>query len=181
MPRPVVLAFFLVSLVGWPTVAQVWKPTSASVTFRAKMFGTAVEGRFKGFIGQLQFDPATGTGSLTATVDANTVDTDNALRNRHLRERESFFNAEKFPVIRMKSTRLEKTATGYAGTFDLTVKSTTRPVRVPFTFTTKGPKGTFVGTFSINRKDFDFGGNTLGMSETVTIALVVHTVNSPAP
>lgn len=181
MPLPVVLTFFLVSLVGSAAVAQVWKPTSASVTFRAKMFGTAVKGSFKGFTGQLQFDPATGLGSLTATVDARTVDTDNALRNRHLREREVFFNVEKFPVIRMKSTRLEKTATGYAGTFDLTVKSTTRPVRVPFTFTTEGTKGTFVGTFSFNRKDFDFGGNTLGMSETVSVSLLVNTVTAPSP
>lgn len=180
MPRRIVLAVFLVSLGSFPALAQVWKPTSASVTFRAKMFGTAVEGRFKGFNGQLQFDPATGTGSLIATVDARTVDTDNLLRNRHLRERETFFNVEKFPEIRMKATRLEKTGTGYVGTFDLTVKSTTRPVRVPFTFTTEGPKGTFAGTFSFNRKEFDFGGTTLGMSETVTVSLLVNTVTAPS-
>lgn len=175
-----VLAFFLVSLVGLPAVAQVWKPTSAFVTFQAKLFGTTVEGRFKGFDGQLQFNPAVGTGSLVATVDARTVDTDNALRNRHLREREMFFNVEKFPVLRMKSTRLEKTPTGYVGIFDLTVKNTTRPVRVPFTFNTEGPKGTFAGTFIINRKDFDFGGNTLGMSSTVTVSLLVNTVTAPS-
>ena len=180
MPRLVVLAFFLVSLVGSPAVAQVWKPTSASVTFRAKMFGTAVEGSFKGFTGQLQFDPTTGLGSMTATVDARTVDTDNTLRNRHLRDRETFFNVEKFPVLRMKSTRLEKTSTGYVGTFDLTVKNITRPVRVPFTFTTEGAKGTFAGTFSLNRNDFDFGKNTFGMSETVTVSLLVNTVTAPS-
>lgn len=180
MQRRIAFALFLVSLATGAALAQVWKSTSATVTFKAKMFGATVEGTFKGFNGQLQFDPATGTGNLSATVDARTVDTDNGLRNRHLRERETFFNVEKFPTIRMKSTRLEKTATGYAGTFDLTVKNTTRPVRVPFAFTTEGNRGTFAGTFSINRKDFDFGGNTLGMSETVTLSLVVNTVTMPS-
>ena len=62
--------------------------------------------------------------------------------------------------------------------FDLTGKSNTRPV--PFAFSIEGTKGIFTGTFTLNRRDFDFGENPLGMSETVTISLLVTTVTAPA-
>ncbi len=168
-------AVFLVSLIALPTLAQGWKPLSASVTFTAKMFGVEVLGKLGGLNAELRFDPANpASGTLAATVDTRTLDTDNNLRNKHLRERETFFNVEKYPTLRMKSTKLERAATGYTGTFELTIKDVTRPVRVPFTFENTGKKGTFTTQFELNRRDYNLGGNTLGMSDRVVVRITVN-------
>ena len=155
--------------------AQNWQPTMATVGFKIKMMGLAVNGTFKGFAGNLRFDPQNMANStLTATVDAATLDTDNNLRNRHLREKEEFFDVAKYPKITMKSTKIEKTATGYVGYFDLTMKSTTKSVKLPFTFTQTGNKAVFAGTVSINRRDWQVGGGTLGLSNDVIMNLTVN-------
>ncbi|MBC7891347.1 MAG: YceI family protein [Sphingobacteriaceae bacterium] len=164
-------------LVGIAATAQpTWRPSGSSVGFKAKQFGVEVDGTFKGLNATLRFDPANpATGSLAGNVDARTVDTGNKLRNKHLRERESFFNVEKFPVIRLKSTRLEKAGNGYAGTFELTIKDVTKSLRVPFTFETTGKTGVFAATFPLDRRDYDLGGSTLGMSDNVTVRITVTT------
>ena len=85
-----------------------------------KMLGTSVNGNFKGFSGTLKFDANDlANSSLTGTVDASTVDTDNNLRNRHIREKEEFFNVAKYPKVKMKTTRIEKEGNNYVGYFDL--------------------------------------------------------------
>ncbi len=158
-------------------VGQTWQPVSSSIGFSVKMLGVTVDGSFKGLAANLKFSPdAPNTGSISATVDAATVDTDNTLRNRHLREKEDFFEVTKYPKISLKSTKIEKAANGYIGYFDMTIKSITKSVKVPFTFSETNNKATFTGTFVINRRDWAIGGNTFGMSNDVTIRLTVNAV-----
>ncbi|AEI49327.1 YceI family protein [Runella slithyformis DSM 19594] len=167
---------FCVSISG-SGMGQTWQPVSSGIGFSVKMLGVTVEGSFRGLAANLKFNPETPTaGSLSATVDAATVDTDNALRNRHLREKEDFFEAANYPKISLKSTKIEKAANGYIGHFDLTIKSITKSVKVPFTFSQTDNKATFTGTFMINRRDWALGGNTFGMSNEVTIRLTVNAI-----
>ena len=172
--KKIFFAFLFVStFVG--VQAQNWQPTSATVSFKIKMLGMGVDGNFKGLAANLRFDPQNMTVSnLSATVDAATLDTDNNLRNRHLREKEEFFNVVKYPKITMKSTKIEKTATGYVGYFDLTMKNTTKSVKLPFTFTQTGNKAVFSGSTTINRRDWLVGGGTFGLSNDVTMNLTVN-------
>ena len=172
--KKIFFAFLFVStFVG--VQAQNWQPTSATVGFKIKMFGVGVDGTFKGLAATLRFDPQNvAVSNLSATVDAATLDTDNNLRNRHLREKEEFFNVVKYPKITMKSTKIEKTATGYVGYFDLTMKNTTKSVKLPFTFTQTGNKAVFSGSTTINRRDWSVGGGTFGLSNDVTMNLTVN-------
>jgi len=154
--------------------AQTWQPTASSVGFKIKMWGITIDGTLKGLAATLRFDPQNAaSSSLTATVDAATLDTDNSLRNSHLREKEAFFDVAKYPKITMKSTKIEKTPTGYIGYFDLTIKATTKPLKMPFTFTQTGNKAVFAGSTTINRRDWSVGGGTLGLSNDVVINLTV--------
>ncbi|MFN8344850.1 MAG: YceI family protein [Spirosomataceae bacterium] len=156
---------------------QVWQPVSAMIGFKVKMLGVTVEGKFAGLTSSIKFNPDNPTlSSIAATVEAATIDTDNTLRNRHLREKEDFFEVAKYPKISMKSTKIEKTANGYVGYFDLTVKSVTKSVKVPFIFSKMADKATFSGNFTINRRDWAIGGNTLGMSNDVSVYLTVNTI-----
>ncbi|NIJ52258.1 YceI family protein [Dyadobacter arcticus] len=150
--------------------AQTWNVQTASTAFQASMFGADVDGTFKGFKGTIVFDPThPEAASISGSVDAATLSTNNSLRDRHLKEKDQFFEVAKYPRIAMKSTKIEKTAAGYTGTFDLTLKMVTKKVTIPFTFTKTGPNGVIKGTVEINRKDWKFGGNTLGMSDKVKL------------
>lgn len=150
--------------------AQTWDVQSAHISFQASMFGADVGGTFKGFKGTVIFDPLhTETANLSGSVDAATVSTNKNLRDSHLKEKYQFFEVAKYPRVSMKSTKIEKTTSGYIGTFDLTIKTVTRSVRIPFTFLKTGASANIKGDTEINRKDWKFGGNTFGMSDKVKL------------
>ena len=172
--KKILLIILLVSLTNI-TFAQNWKPVTAGVNFKMKMLGTNVNGNFKGFSGILKFDPNDlANSSLNGTVDATTVDTDNNLRNRHIREKEEFFNVAKYPKVKMKTTKIEKDGNNYMGYFDLTMKETTKNVKIPFIFKQEGDKATFQGSTVINRRDWKVGGGTFGMGDNVTFTITIN-------
>lgn len=167
---------FLVGLAN-TCFAQTWKATTATVTFKIKMLGSTVDGSFKGFSGKFLFDPNNlKISSLSASVDVNTVFTDNSLRDRHLKEKEYLFNAGKYPVLKMTSTNIEKDGNNYIGYFDLTMKGITKNIKLPFSFKQDGEKASFQGSALINRKDWSVGGSTLGMSSDVTFTIAVNAI-----
>lgn len=175
--KKILIVFLFVNL-SLGVSAQNWKPTNANVSFKLKMLGSTVEGKFKGFSGTLKFDPNNlASSSFNASVDASTLDTDNNLRNRHLKEKEDFFNVAKYPLLKMKTTKIEKEGSSFLGYFDLTIKETTKSVKIPFTFKQEGNNATFQGSAVINRHDWSVGGGTWGMSDNVTFTIAVNAVS----
>ncbi len=155
--------------------AQNWKPTTATVDFKIRMFGLGVNGNLKGLSGTVIFDPNNlPLSNISVSVDAKTIDTDNFLRNKHLREKEEFFNVNKYPTISLKSTKVEKTTNGYIGFFDLTMKATTKNIKIPFSFVQTGNKGQFKGSTTINRNDWKVGGSSMGMGDDVVLTLQLN-------
>src|ERR1700750_907646 len=68
--------------------------------FNIKNLGFGVSGKFTGFKGSINFDAQSpANGSFDVTIDAGTVNTDNSLRDSHLRDA-SYFDVQKYPVIR---------------------------------------------------------------------------------
>lgn len=174
-----ILIFLLLVNLSLGVNAQNWKPTNANVSFKLKMLGSTVEGKIKGFSGTLKFDANNlASSSLSASVDATTIDTDNSLRNRHLKEKEDFFNVAKYPLLKMKTTKIEKDGNNFLGYFDLTIKETTKSVKIPFTFKQEGNNATFQGSSVINRRDWSVGGGTWGMSDNVTFTIIINAVSN---
>jgi polyisoprenoid-binding protein YceI len=150
--------------------------TKSSVTFHIKNLGITVDGLFAGFKGDIKFDPANLTGSLIeASVETNTIDTDNGTRNDHLKS-DSYFDVAKYPVITMKSTAFKhKTGNSYSGTFNLTIKDVTKSVEIPFTYTETGNTASFKGNLQVERTDYGVGGKSLVMSDDVKIDIEIST------
>lgn len=172
-----ILCFSLFLGISITVSAQNWKPTTASVSFKIKHFGIVVKGTFKGFMGTIQFDPNDlMNSSLSASVDAATLDTDNGLRNNHLKDKAEYFNVEKYPVIKMRTTKIVKEEENFIGYFDLTMKGKTKNVKIPLLFSPEGEKATFQGAAVINRRDWGIGGRSLGMGNEVTFTIVVNTI-----
>ncbi len=134
-----------------------------------------VEGSFGKFQGKLQFDPAAPqVASIMGSVETQTIETGNSLRNKHLREKESFFEAAKYPKISIASKKIEKVGQNYAGVFDITIKNVTKSVRIPFNVNIINNEATFESNFTINRKDWALGGSTIGMANEVQLLIKIH-------
>ena len=148
----------------------------AKVEFSIKGPLGTVHGSFTGLKATIQFDVKNPeAGSITASIDAKTVSTGVGLRNHHLRNEEQFFNTDKYPTISFRSKKIEKAGSGYAASGELTIKDETKPLRLPFTFTSNGNSGLFKGQFVIRREDYNLGkpGGSIGDDVTVTLEVPV--------
>ncbi len=139
----------------------------SSVEFAVKhMVITTVRGRFTNFDVNLAFDENhPELSSVEAKIDASTIDTRNADRDTHLRSPD-FLQAEQFPFLTFKSTRIEPLGQGsYRIVGDLTIRDVTREAVLDAVFAGvgKSPWGQQVAGFSadtrINRKDFNLNWN----------------------
>ena len=120
----------------------------AKVEFSVKGPLGTVHGAFTGLKATIQFDVKDpGAGSITASIDANTVSTGIGMRNHHLKSEEQFLNTDKYPLISFHSKKIEKTGSGFTASGDLTIKGVSKPVQIPFTFTPGGNSGVFKGQF----------------------------------
>ncbi|HZY39446.1 MAG TPA: YceI family protein [Mucilaginibacter sp.] len=159
------------ALVANFAVAQ-FKPVDqgSSLQFTVKNFGFEVAGTFKGLDGNIIFDPANAASAVfDVTIDASTVNTDNSLRDGHLRD-DSYFDVKHYPRIHFVSTEVRGKNGAYKITGKLTIKKTTKVISFPFDAQMSGDGYLFKGSFTINRKDFDIGG-TSTISNELTVAL----------
>jgi len=150
--------------------------TKSSVTFHIKNLGITVDGTLAGFKGTVNFDPANlPTSTIEASVDVNTIDTDNGTRNDHLKT-DSYFDVAKYPAITIKSVSFKhKSGNNYSGTFNLTIKNVTKTVEVPFTYTETGNTMAYKGNFQVERSDYGLGASSLVMSNDVNIDIAFTT------
>ncbi|MDB5122199.1 MAG: YceI family protein [Mucilaginibacter sp.] len=155
--------FILITLISGSLFAQ-YKPTDqgSSLQFTIKNFGFDVAGKFTGLQGDIKFDPQNPTGdNFDVSIDAATINTDNSLRDGHLRG-ETYFDVKNFPRIHFVSTKVVSSNKNgaYVISGKLTIKKQTRAITFPFTATPSGDGYQFKGSFKINRKDFDVGGTS---------------------
>lgn len=151
---------------------QTWKLQKAQVTFSIKMLGATVNGTFSNLDAHIVFDANHLSNShIDATVQVSSIDTQNDLRNKHLKEKESFFLVQQYPVIQMQSLKIEQTANAFLGTFHLTMKNITKTIKIPFSFEQHQHQGTFKANFVLNRRDWQVGGGTWGMSNDVNVSV----------
>jgi len=86
-------------------------------------------GNFKSIEGTVESKTADFQGaSINFTADVNTVNTENEMRDKHLKS-DDFFNAEKYPKMTFKSTSFKKiSGNKYLLTGELTIRDITKKV-----------------------------------------------------
>lgn len=172
MKKTILLLLISMTMISTYTTAQTkWNITKSSVKFKIRNAGLNVSGTFEGFKGKLLFSPENLASSrLIGAIQTATVNTGIKGRDRHLRK-EDYFHVNKYPTIKMKSTRIEKKGTQYVAYFKLIIKGVTKEIKVPFNFSQKGNTATFDAYFEINRRDFGVGGKSLILNNTAKITL----------
>ena len=163
-------------------------PAHSAVHFSVRhMLVSNARGEFNGPTGTVRFDPQDLTTlQVEATIDAATINTRHAIRDRDLKGAD-FFDVVKYPRITFKSRRAEPASPGHFKVIgDLTMRGVTREV----TLDVEGPSPTVkdsqgdrrigaTATTSVDRRAFGLlyneliegGGAVVGNVVTITIDL----------
>jgi polyisoprenoid-binding protein YceI len=146
----------------------------SSVSFAIKNFGFMTGGHFNGLQGKISFQPERPADAVfDVSVDAASINTDNDMRDSHLKN-EEYFDVQNHPRIKFLSTQITK---GEKGGFNvlgkLTIKNRTKDIHFPFMATPIGNDYIFKGQFQINRRDFDIGGSST-ISNNLAVSLTIY-------
>ncbi len=169
-------------------------PKHSQATFSVRhLMITTVKGQFKIISGQLHIDEQNPANSwVEAEVDVASIDTGDANRDAHLRSPD-FFEAEKYPKITFKSTKVERVSgEEFKVTGDLTMHGVTKQVTFDGEYTGQikdtygNQRAGLSAKTTINRKDFGLNWNValesggVMVSENVKIEIDLSTINKPA-
>jgi polyisoprenoid-binding protein YceI len=127
------LALFLCLTATGPSVRanDVFKfdPSRSTIEFKVRHFLGTARGKFTKFSGTIEVDrDHPEKSSVTATIQAASIDTAIAKRDEHLRG-EDFFNVGKYPEITFKSRRVKQTGPSSGDIIgDLTMHGVTRTI-----------------------------------------------------
>ncbi len=141
--------------------------THSEISFSVRhMMFAKVRGQFKSWKGELAYDAANPAASrVQVEVETASIDTRENQRDTHLRSAD-FFDAERFPKMTFQSKAIEPAGKGrYQLVGDLTIRDTTREVRLAVEETGRGkdPWGNerigFSVTGSLNRSDWGLRWN----------------------
>jgi len=159
------------------TTKWVIDPTHSNLGFKIKhLMISNVSGSLKNFQAEVEASGADfSTAQINLTAEMESITTNNEQRDAHLRNAD-FFEVEKHPELKFRSTKIAKTD---SDTFDLygelTLKGIAKPVKlhVEFNGTVKDPWGNeragFVISGKINRSEW--GINFNGVLETGGVVL----------
>jgi len=136
---------------------------ASTVDFAVKTFWglLTVRGWFDRYDGYYQVGPD-GT-EIELTIEADSLDTDNPMRDTHLRA-EDFFHVVLHPQVRFRSTRVSELGDGLLridGT--LAVTGTTVPVQLDATLERIGDDLQIEGTTEVDQRQFVMSDEQLGM------------------
>lgn len=143
-----------------------------SVEYAVKNAGFKTTGRFDNVSANAAFDENNlAASTISATIQVASFNSGLAMRDKHLKAKD-YFDAANFPTINLVSTQIVKSGNGYIGTFNLTIKGTTKTVQLPFTVVKNGTDLEFKATeLSIDRTAYGVGGSSFTLSNTVKLSL----------
>ena len=140
-------------------------PAHTSVEFVARhLMVSKVRGKFTGVEGNIHISDDPLGSWVEVTIDPASVQTGDEKRDAHLRSPE-FFDVERYPEIRFRSTRIEGTPDHFQVTGDLTVRDVTRPVTLDVEYAGVSPdpwggqRAGFSASTEVDREDFGLTWN----------------------
>jgi Uncharacterized conserved protein len=143
-------------------------PAKSAISFIATQMNVPVEGSFKRFSGQLDFDPARPAAArATLDIDLASIDAGSEEANDEVAGK-LWFNTRQFPRARFVATSVK--ALGgkrYAVSGNMTIKGRTRVVATTATFSQVGGNAVLDGSFVLRRADYAIGEGMWAAFDTV--------------
>jgi len=146
------------------------------------MMVSKVRGRFSAFNAEFVTHDNPLESTVSATIDATSIDTNNSMRDDHIRSAD-FFDAADHPTITFHSSGLRFEDGEFLLDGELTIRGNTKPITLTLDSPAFGPgaqggmKAGFSATAEINRHDFGVsyngpipgGGSVLGDKVQLTL------------
>lgn len=156
----------------------------AQTNFQIRHMGVStVRGSISGVTGTIVWDSKDPSKSrVEATIDTNTVNTNNAGRDKDLKSA-NYFNVEKYPTMTFKSTSVSQANGKLQVVGDLTLAGVTKSVTLDVDGPTAPQKGmggkTVIGlsaTGMVKRSDFNFAPKmpSMALGDEVQITIDVE-------
>ena len=157
-----------------------WKvdPAHSEIQFKVKhLMITTVTGYFKKFDLEVETetDDFKTAKRIEFTADVNSIDTNNAQRDTHLKSND-FFNAEQYPQLKFIGNKYEISGDDIKLHGDLNIREVTKPItlNVKFGGIVVDPYGQTKAGFTvegkINRKDFNLTWNAVTEAGQVVVS-----------
>lgn len=115
-------------------------------------------------------DPA--TLKLDVTIETDSLYSDDAKLTAHLKNPD-FFSVKDYPKATFKTTKVEKTAGGYAVTGDLTIMGKTKAVTFPAAVAATADSLTVTSEFKIDKTDWGMTYGKGKIDDVVTLKIAV--------
>ncbi|WP_199434872.1 YceI family protein [Qaidamihabitans albus] len=168
---------------GYTVGTWVIDPVHSDVTFTVRHLGVSkVRGRFSIFEGEIVTASDLAGSSVTATIQAGSIDTNNEQRDGHVKSAD-FLDIEQFETLTFRSTGVRTDGEDYLVDGELTLHGVTRPVTLRTELGGFGPGMTEGSTVlgvsastEINRSDFGVGATIPAavVSEKIRIELNIE-------
>ena len=155
----------------------------STITFGYKQMSVPLDGKFKKFIAQIDFDLAKPEQAQAkfdidvASIDTGSSDGDDEVVGK------AWFNAKAFPKASFVSSGIKSLgANHFEVQGKLTIKGKTLPVSAPVTFKPDGANGVFDGAFNIKRMDYAIGEGEWADESTIAnqVQIKFHITVAPA-
>jgi polyisoprenoid-binding protein YceI len=168
-------------------VAGTWDidPVHSDISFTVRhMMVSKVRGHFDTFRGEIVTGADLLDSTVTATIDATSINTGTQQRDDHIRSAD-FFAVDQYPEWTFTSTAIRPDGDDHVLEGELTIKGTTRPVELELEVNGFGPdayggtRAGFTAKTTINRNDFgvdikmpmDGGGVVVGDKVQITLEI----------
>jgi polyisoprenoid-binding protein YceI len=168
--------FLTVFFIQFTVVSQTIDTKKSVINFEiSNMAVNTVEGTFKGFSGDVIFNPNDlNQSKIEVCIDASSVDTGNKERDDHLRTAD-FFDVENYPEICFISEEITKREKGYLAKGYFKMHGVTKSVEIPLIY----KNNTLAGKITINRFDYKIGEDTGSFMVGSEVDIVILCVLKP--
>ena len=133
-----------------------------------------VNGKFKDVSAVVSLDEKhVEHSTFSGVIQARSVNTENSMRDAHLRDKEEFFNVTRFPTMTMKALKVGSNQVGgsYKVEWLVTIKGISKKVTTDVFVNKNGNSIAILTLFQLNRLDWKVGGNGILMSDKVMVTV----------
>ena len=150
-----------------------WQVTQGTLGFTVKQMGAEVSGSLPNWTADIAYDEATGTGTVTVTIDTTALVLGSVSDQA---KGADFFDTATHPTATFTAAITRTEGTAHTATGTLTLRGTEVPVVLPFTLAIAGDTATMTGETTLDRRAFGMGASypdeaTVGFNVGVQIAL----------
>jgi polyisoprenoid-binding protein YceI len=146
--------------------------TASSISFKIKNFGFNVAGNFNEFVTDSNFNTNNVEEIFfNVKIEVKSIFTDSEARDKHLLNSD-YFDVDTYPNIVFESNSIKKiSASKYELEGVITMKGIQKRIETVLDVSSSKTSVTILASFSLNRKDFGIGGNSLVLAKEVNIKM----------